>query len=380
MLLWVLFSLLCLVGFVSPAAHDATVSTQFLQQLLYLSSWENQSQLRINGTAFPNLMQVRPDLGRRPIHILIIGDSLDRNIVTSLCDDVGTSPRTYVDQPPAHVDFETCSMQYRKTFPVRKVIDSVKNNVLCQAPNNVTVSVIMVLGLLKEGQHQCFRRRVTDGWAFMQNKTVRAPDLVVLKGFYWDIRYICSRAPCTEHSTVHGDSLTVYHGLLEDAVDVLQRLFPTSTLALKIDPLWNQEANRFGRYQPPLITDDLIPYTAVTSPPPFLSSPHHTVYGVRCTGSPVVIHHLGLRINNHIRLVAATRGLPLLDYFRVYETNDYRNFLFDDIHPTDLHNKIIGSTLIGFVDAIRGWNWNKTVGTLDNHAAPPAMETPTAPT
>jgi len=81
-----------------------------------------------------------------------------------------------------------------------------------------------------------------------------------------------------------------------------------------------------------------------------------------------VIHHLGLRINNHIRLVAATRSLPLLDYFRVYETNDYRVYLFDDIHPTDLHNKIIGSTLIGFVDAIHGWNWNKTVGVLDNRA------------
>ena len=50
------------------------MASQFLHELLYFSSWENKSELRINDSAFPNMMRMRPVSGRRPMHILVVGD------------------------------------------------------------------------------------------------------------------------------------------------------------------------------------------------------------------------------------------------------------------------------------------------------------------
>lgn len=242
-----------------------------------------------------------------PLRILFIGDSFDRDIVTTLCSThTGNGSRKYYFESLWPRNFATNWTDIsQSTWPTSRVC----------VKGNLTVANIfsLTVGAGKRINDAGVRAQTMEEELFFvatsfKNFTGFAPDLVSFKSIYWDIkglseRYICQNHLCNDTSFYLAEGfLESYQKNLTRSIHILKKSFPNSRLAIKVDPLWQQEGmNRF-----------------------------FVKYGMTMTVFNEIMNSM-IMIK---RKIADENKIILLDFMKIFLPLQPSTYLNDDIHPS----------------------------------------------
>lgn len=287
----ILFFLILVIRFHYINAANLKLNDKYLLNLHFSSSWNGDELTIINKPLY--YIKFNDSATKK---ILFVGDSLDRNAALSLCELNAEAKQTAVTFKNIN---KTCT-HYTSGKQLRQ------ESFHC-AYANYHVEALFLGGVMMD--EDCFWQRLNESQSY-RDSIAFVPDLIVFKSFYWDISYIAKHVN-SQNWTIHESYIDIFYHRMSAFVSTLQAVFPTTQFALKTDPLWKQDHNRFG--------------------------------------NPKLIHTIGLRLYNKVRLIAAEKKLPLFDYFRVFEELAPEVYLQDDIHIKPHYSYIVLNTLYGYL-------------------------------
>ena len=296
-------------------------SRDYLRDLNTRSYWSTTG-LYVNNNEFPDYIAHHDEHKLPKIRILLIGDSLDRNIVTALCNERNQTHWTYnVSKEGEYLPNAFQPENFTVCSPQPRYFNSAQHKIC--TTSTLSIANMFHEGVLREDSDgHCFRTRMTRAWQFLKESPLfsKEPDLVIFKSFYWDIQCLCGLGQPYADGHLPTSIIQTYHDRTIDAMKDLRQMFPSSFIAMKIEPMWNHQSNRFTQY----------------------------------IGNASMAHTLSFRFKNVFRYLSERCDYPLLDYSRIFEEMDFKKYLNDDVHPNDFYSTIIGQTIVGLSYALKG--------------------------
>jgi hypothetical protein len=287
---------------------EPTVQQRTRLRELHCGIWLNVTTTT-SGFSYLQVFPKYTSLNERPsfsrnISVFLIGDSLDRNIVSTAVDcRLG-------DYFPR--DLRVCSKTSSNTT---LFYGHAHNDSFVCHGQHVTVANLFVRGLI-QGDHQnevCELGLPAGIFPSLEMASKHFitrfghPDIVVVKSFFWDLLHLCRNLKICRDVELDRtrliELLRHHEGNVTMTVKKVRLEFPHSIVALRTDPLWKLETNRFGP-------------------------------------DPSVVREIGMQLNQVIRYVAARENALLFDFFHIFEGLAPEVYLFDDIHIHGHYSKI----------------------------------------
>jgi hypothetical protein len=260
------------------------------------------------------------------LSIFIFGDSLDRMLVSTVCTVNAT--HSHVAPPRTGSDYFPRDMQ--PGCP-RGAWD--KESFACRA-GKLSVANLFFRGFLyAEARNELCEpglpQPLLPSFELAAEHYVAQfgiPQVVLLKSFFWELRWICARAsdgdfPCADLGNDRravSDILQMYETAVVGALRKLRALFPTAVVVLKTDPLYNHTSNRFAK-------------------------PAHKKAVLNSVEN---VFYMAMELNKVFRRVGLQEHAPVLDTFRTFLGLDPKVYLRDDIHLRDEYSQTILNMII----------------------------------
>ena len=294
--------------FETGATHGRLLTT--LHTGVWLKDELNRQQYLLYNTTTESWAPIPSVHDGTNVTVLLVGDSLDRNIVASACK---------------------CDINHCSDFTVR-------NPTLCKSPSSpdlhshicslqegrIIVANIFFTGLdeFRPNKETCEigfppggHKQINYSAKALQGRIPQGVDLVLYKGMYWDVKNLCTTWTASlANQTSLFEILLSHRKAVATMVNMLRALYPSAMIGIHTDPHW-LPSDRFGS-------------------------------GCDEDG-------LGNGILQNLRSVAASQNLPLFDFLHIFERLKPQDYLQDDIHPSSWFSLIELDLTLYFVSAYK---------------------------